>query len=142
MASRMQVPCLKYGLCVCMLMAVWNQAKSQLFEVLCNTNGRVETKNCVCRALSLLNGPKGILKLHKISLDSSKLVISTIVDKVYQTILRNQAKLVVTRKLWHLLLPNFWPLVPKSYFWKENWTLGLPPPIFEICLIFLNFSRL
>ena len=41
----------------------------------------------------------------------------TIVDKIYEIMSRNQAK------VWYLFLPNFWPPVPKFYFLKEDWVL-------------------
>ena len=28
------------------------------------------------------------------------------------------------KRIWYLLSRNFWPLLPKFYFWKRNWTLG------------------
>ena len=49
---------------------------------------------------------------------------STIADKICETMSRNQAKLDRTRKLWNLLLHNFWPLVPNFYLQKEDWGLG------------------
>ena len=45
-------------------------------------------------------------------------------DKIFRTKYRNQAKLDKTRKLWHLLLRDIWSLLPKLYFWKECWALG------------------
>ena len=48
----------------------------------------------------------------------------TIVDKIYETMSRNQAKLDRTRKLWNLFLCNFWPLVPNFYLRKEDWVLS------------------
>ena len=45
-------------------------------------------------------------------------------DKIFRTKYRNQAKLDKTRKLWHLLLRDIWSLLPKLYFWKEYWGLG------------------
>lgn len=38
---------------------------------------------------------------------------STIADKIYKKISRNHAILDVTRKLWYLILRNFWLLIPK-----------------------------
>ena len=37
---------------------------------------------------------------------------------------KNQAKLDRTRKLWYMLLCNFWPLWSKIYFWMSDWALG------------------
>ena len=38
---------------------------------------------------------------------------STIADKIYKKISRNHAILDMTRKLWYLILRNFWLLIPK-----------------------------
>ena len=57
-------------------------------------------------------------------LDSFFLKNSTIVDKIYEIMSRNQAKLDKTRKLWNLFLRNFGPLVPILYLRNEDWVLG------------------
>lgn len=33
---------------------------------------------------------------------------------------KSQTKMA-NRTFWYLLLGNFWPLLPKCYFWKEDW---------------------
>ena len=45
-------------------------------------------------------------------------------DKIYETMPRNQAKLDRTGKLLNLFLRNFWPLVPTLYLRKEDLVLG------------------
>ena len=49
---------------------------------------------------------------------------TTMADKIYETMSRNQAKLDRTRNLWNLFLRNFWPLALKFYLQKEDWVLG------------------
>ena len=41
-----------------------------------------------------------------------------------------------------MLLRNFWPLSWKTYFRKEDWTLALPPPNFDLFLIFSKIRSL
>ena len=67
--------------------------------------------------------------------------LTTIADKMYEAMSRNQAKLDRTRKLWNLFLRNFWWLVPNFYLRKKEWVLGSVsyPTIFMIFPIFPNF---
>ena len=48
----------------------------------------------------------------------------TTANKIYETMSRNQAKLVRTSKLWYPFLRDFWPLVPKCHFWKGDCVLS------------------
>ena len=48
---------------------------------------------------------------------------TTIVWKIFEETLKNQAKLDKTQIFWCLPLRNFWALVPKNYFWREDWKL-------------------
>ena len=45
----------------------------------------------------------------------------------------------IRRENVYMFLRNFWPEVPKFYFWKGNW---VPPPIFEIFTVFSNWLSL
>ena len=36
-------------------------------------------------------------------------------------------KLDKSRKLWDLLFPYFWSLLPRIYFWEGNWGLDCVP---------------
>ena len=38
--------------------------------------------------------------------------------------LTNQAKLNKTEKCWYLFMHIFWELVPKIYFWRQDWVQG------------------
>ena len=49
-----------------------------------------------------------------------KKLTQTIVDKNYEKMLRNRAKLDRTKKLSYLFLRHFLLLVPKLYFWKGD----------------------
>ena len=50
--------------------------------------------------------------------------VPTILDNTFGTRWRNPLKLDRTRKVWYLLLPGFWLLLPKVNFWKGDWALG------------------
>ena len=72
---------------------------------------------------------------------TSSMIAPTAGDSISETMVRNQAKLDRTRKLWYLFLRDFWPPVPKLCFLKGDLVLGSATPIFEIFSIFPNFVR-
>ena len=81
------------------------------------------------------------MKRRKSCLSSKSLVKCTVPEKISGMKYRNQAKSDRTKRLWYLLLHNFWLLWPKFYFWKEEWGLGSVSTHFEIFLIFPSFLR-
>ena len=88
------------------LLRVWfAENTSKWWQKILATN---VTGNCWCDSFKI-----GIEKI----LSLARLLESTIADKIYETMSRNQAKLDRIRKLWNLLLRNFWPLVPIISLW-------------------------
>ena len=49
---------------------------------------------------------------------------TTIADKIYETMSKNQAKWERTKKLLYLFFDHSWPLVPKFYLYKGDQVLG------------------
>ena len=72
-------------------------------------------------------------------------------DKLQQKIIfsdnrgQNQWKWIKTgegEKLWYLFLCNFWPLVPKHFFWKDDWVPGSASTYFWVFPIISEFPKI
>ena len=63
-------------------------------------------------------------RTNKKTIISRQFFTETILEKTFGTKWRNQVKLERSRKLWLLLQGNFWLLLKKKKFWKDDRALG------------------
>ena len=80
-----------------------------------------------------------VKSLYTIVRQDTKCYWPSVMVKIFGTNQRNHAEWDSTRRIWYLLLRDFWPLFPIFCFWKCD--CAPDRPIFEIFLKFKNFVR-